>query len=204
MQAEDAGLHIESQRRLPVTMLVPSTMIDKALHFKFGTFIRRSSWLLLRLHSRTSWAEHVATISPHPLKKNKTQTRFTGCSRGTRSIFRSRKKYCLKDLNISTLTSEHGPKCLGQLSPPHEYSKVKRRRRGDKRQRHTMPCLLKSGGRKNRPLPYDLWRLWDYLYLFYHIINYKFNRSLCNYTVAHKECTLNVFTIPIPGRVQAW
>ena len=27
----------------------------------------------------------------------------------------------------------------------------------------TKPCLLKSGGRNNLPLPYDLWRLWDYL-----------------------------------------
>ena len=35
-------------------------------------------------------------------------------------------------------------------------AKVERRWRGDKRHRHTMPCLLKSGGRKNLTLPYDL------------------------------------------------
>ena len=40
--------------------------------------------------------------------------------------------------------------------PPLGAAKVKRRRRGDKRHRHTKPCLLKSCGRKNLPLPYDL------------------------------------------------
>ena len=51
--------------------------------------------------------------------------------------------------------------------PPLGAARVKRRRRGDKRHRHAMPCLLKmkSGGHKNLPLPYDLWRLWDYIYL---------------------------------------
>ena len=38
-------------------------------------------------------------------------------------------------------------------------------RRGDKRHRQ-MLGLLKSGRRKNLPLPHDLYRLWDYLYLF--------------------------------------
>ena len=40
--------------------------------------------------------------------------------------------------------------------PPLGAAKVNRRRRGDKRHRHTKPCLLKSGGRRNLPLPYDL------------------------------------------------
>ena len=39
-------------------------------------------------------------------------------------------------------------------------AKVKRRRRGDKR-RQQKTDLLKSGGRKALPLPYNLCRLWD-------------------------------------------
>ena len=41
--------------------------------------------------------------------------------------------------------------------------KLKRRLRGDKRYRPNA-CLRKSGGVK-MPLPYNLWRLWDYLFL---------------------------------------
>ena len=40
--------------------------------------------------------------------------------------------------------------------PPLGAAKVKRQWRGDKRHCHTKSCLLKSGGRKNLPLPYDL------------------------------------------------
>ena len=45
-------------------------------------------------------------------------------------------------------------------------AKVKRRRRGDKRHRYNAG-LHKSGWRKTLPLSYDVWRLWDYLYLFH-------------------------------------
>ena len=40
--------------------------------------------------------------------------------------------------------------------PPLGAAKVKRRRRGDNRHRHTRPCLLKRGGHKNLPLAADL------------------------------------------------
>ena len=49
--------------------------------------------------------------------------------------------------------------------PPLGAANVKRRRRGDKPHRHKKPCLLKSGGRKNRPLPYDLLEAMGLLYL---------------------------------------
>ena len=67
----------------------------------------------------------------------------------------------------------HGPQhpclqCLGQLSPLHEQSTgvVNEwlpsfggdEQEGDKRHRHNAG-LQKSGGHKNRSLPYDLWRL---------------------------------------------
>ena len=41
-------------------------------------------------------------------------------------------------------------------------------RRGDKRHRHTRPCLLQSGGRKTLSLLYDLLRLWGYRTLPWH------------------------------------
>ena len=49
-------------------------------------------------------------------------------------------------------------------SPPLGAAKVKRRGRGDKRHRHTMPCLLKAVGIKTA-FPYNNWRLWDCFYL---------------------------------------
>ena len=45
--------------------------------------------------------------------------------------------------------------------PPLWAVKVKRRRRGDKRHRHIMPCLLNCGGRKSLPLPYDFLEVYD-------------------------------------------
>ena len=50
--------------------------------------------------------------------------------------------------------------------PPFGAAKVKRRRRGDKHHCHNAG-LRKSIGLKTLPLPYDVWRSWDYLYLDY-------------------------------------
>ena len=50
--------------------------------------------------------------------------------------------------------------------PPLGAAKVKRRRRRDKRPRHTKPRLLKSGGRKTCHSPTTSWRLWDTFFTF--------------------------------------
>ena len=56
--------------------------------------------------------------------------------------------------------------------PPLGTAKVKWRRGGDKRHRQ-MPGLLKRDRRKNLQLPYDLCRIWYYLFTVLH----NFERS---------------------------
>ena len=58
---------------------------------------------------------------------------------------------------LGRLSQLHEHWCSNEwLYPPSVATKVRRRRRGDKRHRHTKPCLLKSCGRKNLTFPYDL------------------------------------------------